>query len=159
MLVSDLYTAVCAAVPLPPGSELHSGDDVERDRLAVVLATCEALGVFYHEGHTTNAPVDQEAPDRGAATRALGVDFGLNTVVKAGDRVKHCNAGWGLVLEVVPQSDGTAELRVERLRLNEREFLGKPRESNEGWWGTYHCVDHDPGAQRELPAGYIGAKR
>lgn len=58
MLVNDLYSQVCADVPLPPGSELFSGDDAERDRLAVVLATCRALGVFYHQGETTNAPVD-----------------------------------------------------------------------------------------------------
>lgn len=60
MLVSELYAAVCAEVPLPPGTELHSGDDVERERLALILVTCRVLGVFYHEGHTTNAPVDLE---------------------------------------------------------------------------------------------------
>lgn len=72
--------------------------------------------------------------------RAMGVDHGLAKIVKIGDRVQHCNGGqWGKVLEVRPQSDGTAELRVLREVRHEHDFKG------EGWWATYHCKDHHAG--------------
>ncbi len=67
MLVSALYEAVNAVIPLPE----EGVNERDRDRLAVILATCRALGVFYMEGRTTNAPVDtDEAADEAAADEA-----------------------------------------------------------------------------------------
>lgn len=69
----------------------------------------------------------------------MGYDAGLASIVKVGDRVRHGNTGqWGEVLEVVLQRDDTAELRVQREKVNEHDFDGQ------GWWATYHVDGHRP---------------
>lgn len=71
---------------------------------------------------------------------ALGADGGLAKAVKVGDRVRHCGTRqWGRVLEVRPQADGTAELRVEREVVHGFDIAG------EGWWATYHIAEHEAG--------------
>lgn len=74
--------------------------------------------------------------------RALGVDGGLAKVVKVGDRVKHGGTKqWGKVLQVVPQSDGTAELEIQREVVHAWDYDGT------GWWATYHISEHETPAE------------
>lgn len=77
--------------------------------------------------------------------RLAGGDFGLADVVKSGDRVRHANTRqWGTVLEVIPQRDGTAELKIERdLPRYKGDFEGI------GFWGTYHCDRREPGIEKK----------
>ncbi len=57
---------------------------------------------------------------------AMGVDHGLAKAVKVGDRVRHSNTRqWRKVLEVHQQSNGTAELRVQREFRHEHDFKGE----------------------------------
>lgn len=62
--------------------------------------------------------------------------------IKVGDRVKHYGTKmWGTVLEVVPQLDGTSELKVQR----DEPFI--PGGNNDPtWWATYHIGWHEPAA-------------
>ena len=70
----------------------------------------------------------------------MGLDGGLAKRVKVGDRVRHYNTEqWGVVLRVVQQSDGTAELLVER-----EPGTGFCGFTGQGWWATYHIDDIQP---------------
>lgn len=72
----------------------------------------------------------------------MGLDRGLATRVKVGDRVRHFNTRqWGDVLEVRPQSDGTAELRVKRDPNSPGAGM---KFDGEGWWATYQIDEYEP---------------
>lgn len=69
---------------------------------------------------------------------AMGSDRGLAKTVKVGDRVEHRGTKqWGKVLEVKPQPDDTAELRVDR------EVGGPFDAKGEGWWASYQTRGHE----------------
>lgn len=73
----------------------------------------------------------------------MRADQGLSKCVKPGDRVQHRGTKqWGEVLEVVPQRDGTSELRILR------EHLQPWQDKGEGWWATYHIGDYEPREER-----------
>ena len=57
--------------------------------------------------------------------------------IRVGDRVRHYGTKqWGEVKEIVPQRDGTAELKVQRDKPLMEGMSNEPT-----WWATYH-VDH-----------------
>lgn len=72
-------------------------------------------------------------------TAALGLDGGLADKVKVGDRVRHRGTrAWGIVLQVLPQMDKTAELEVRYEKPNEWS------ERQTTWWATYHISEWEP---------------
>ena len=72
---------------------------------------------------------------------ALGFDGGLASVVKAGDLVQHRNGGqWGLVLRVVSQRDGAAELEIQGICRPDRSHDNP----SVRWWATYHISAWEP---------------
>lgn len=59
--------------------------------------------------------------------------------VMVGDVVRHYGTKrWGKVLEVVPQRDGTSELRIRPERLPARYLQVLGDHNNIRWWATYH---------------------
>ena len=63
----------------------------------------------------------------------------LPKIIKPGDRVRHFNTRqYGIVLEVIPQRDGSAELRILR-------DPSTGTSTGEGQWATYHIDQHQPG--------------
>jgi hypothetical protein len=50
-----------------------------------------------------------------------------------GDRAHHRNAGWGTVLDIRLQADGSVEYRVQR---DKPLFPGGSNEPT--WWPSYH---------------------
>lgn len=79
----------------------------------------------------------------GYMLRLSGHDFGLADTIAVGDRVRHYGTKqWGTVLEVMPQRDGTAELKILR---DPPRFTGDSE--GETQWATYHCGEHVPKAK------------
>lgn len=65
MTINDICEVIEVNLPRTCGHLRGCGCDEDRYRLAIVLATLRAVGVHYHEGYTTNAPVDHaEVPRR-----------------------------------------------------------------------------------------------
>ena len=82
---------------------------------------------------------DEETMTMAWLKLALGNDGGLAKIVKLGDRCRHIGTKqWGVVLEVHPQRDGTAELVLER----EKRFPGD--DEGRAYWATYHIGDYEP---------------
>jgi hypothetical protein len=85
MTINDICEAIEADLPRMCGHFRGCGCDDDRYRLAIVLATLRAVGVHYHEGYTTNAPVDDD--DQGgvsSSSRTFAItDADIRAIVNA----------------------------------------------------------------------------
>lgn len=62
---------------------------------------------------------------------------------KVGGRVRHVGTRqWGKILEIVPQRDGTAEIKVQR----DEPLCSSDTKNDPTWWASYHIGWHEPAA-------------
>jgi hypothetical protein len=92
-------------------------------------ATSESSRWTHKDGSSLQVPSGENvSTSRFPASRFPGYPS-----IELGDRIQHRGSKqWGKVLEIIPQHDGSSEIKILREQRSPADLSG------EGWWATYH---------------------
>lgn len=83
--------------------------------------------------HKDGSPLQVPSGDNVSTSRFPASRFPSYPSIELGDRIQHRGSKqWGKVLEIIPQHDGSSEIKVLREQRSPADLSG------EGWWATYH---------------------